>query len=159
MARTTHRWVVGPVLVPLLFVMASCGMGAVPAGPSAAQPRVTEAQELLKRVRIHAMMDISDGLASDLWQMARASRVGIQIEAGSVPIHKSAKTLASALGDGEDFELLFAVSKREAVKVPARIGRTPVSRIGEAVGRQAGVRIRMPDGRVCRLLPGGYKHF
>ena len=121
-------------------------------------PRVREAQALLKRVRVHAMMDLSDGLASDLWQMARASRVTIRIDAARIPVSKAARTLAHALEDGEDFELLFAVGARQAARVPRRIGACPVTRIGTVVRR--GAHVELADGdRVRRLGTGGFRHF
>ncbi len=122
-------------------------------------PRVAEAQRLLRRLRVHAMMDLSDGLASDLWQMSRASRVAFRIDAARVPIAPAAGSLTHALMDGEDFELLFTVAAREAARVPARLGNIPVTRIGEAVRRGSDVELREPSGRVRRLVPRGFHHF
>ena len=122
-------------------------------------PRVREAQALLKRVRVHAMMDLSDGLALDLWQMARASRVTLRIEAARIPRHAAAKTLHHALQDGEDFELLFAVAPRDAARVPRRLGACPVTRIGRVVRRGAGVELAKADGRMQRVRPSGFRHF
>ena len=76
-------------------------------------PRVREAQTLVRRLRLHAMMDLSDGLASDLWQMSRASGVRLRIHAARIPRAPTA-SLRQALMDGEDFELLFAVSPQAA---------------------------------------------
>ena len=143
----------------VLFVTGRLG-GSLRRGRHAAlTPRVREARALGGRLRLHAMMDLSDGLASDLWQLSRASRVTMRIEAQDIPIARSARTLHHALMDGEDFELLFAVSRRDAARVPHRVGTCPVTRIGEAVGRGVGVFIRHPSGRSTPLKPTGFQHF
>ena len=74
-------------------------------------PRIREARWLTDHCQIHAMLDISDGLASDLHRLAESSRVGIDLVAWQVPRTGS---LHAALTDGEDFELLFTVSARAA---------------------------------------------
>lgn len=122
-------------------------------------PRLREAQELMRRVRLHAMIDLSDGLASDLWQVSRASRCVLRVEAGRVPVARSAGSVYHALTDGEDFELLFAVGARAASRVPRRIGRCPVARVGTAVRPGIGVELQQPDGRVIKLPSHGFKHF
>ncbi len=122
-------------------------------------PRVREAQELLRHVRIHAMMDLSDGLASDLWQMSRASRVTLRIEAKRIPMSPEAGGLYQALMDGEDFELLFAVAPRDAGRIPRRLGRVPVTCVGYAMTRGVNVELEDAAGRIQRLLPQGFKHF
>lgn len=122
-------------------------------------PRLREAQALIRRVRVHAMMDLSDGLASDLWQLSRASRVVLRVEAARVPIARAARTLHHALMDGEDFELLFAVGSRDATRVPTHVGSCPITRIGRVVGRGVNVELQHGDGRVTQLVPQGFKHF
>ena len=138
-------------------------------------PRVREAQHLRRRVRINAMIDLSDGLASDLWQMSRASRVVMRIQAARIPVARAARTclprrlrdegvrrrqaLQHALMDGEDFELLFAVSARMAQRVPLRIGSCPVTRIGCVVRRGVNVELEDARGRVRQLRPKGFRHF
>ena len=86
-------------------------------------PRIPEALEIHRLAPIHAMMDISDGLARDLHQICRASRCGAVIHGPSVPLTNAAKKLAletgkspldHALGDGEDFELLIAMPEKSA---------------------------------------------
>ena len=122
-------------------------------------PRLAEAQQLVRRVRVHAMMDLSDGLASDLWQMARASRVTLRVDAAKIPLSSAAASVRHALMDGEDFELLFAVSPRDAERLPVRLGRCPVTRIGRVIGHGPRVELEHPDGRIEPLTPEGFKHF
>jgi thiamine-monophosphate kinase len=122
-------------------------------------PRLREAHELLRLVKVRAMMDLSDGLASDLWQMSRSSRVTLRVEASRIPVARDAGSLYHALMDGEDFELLFAVRPGEAARVPRRIGPCPVTRIGSAVRRDVGVELIDRAGRIRPLVPKGFRHF
>jgi thiamine-monophosphate kinase len=80
-------------------------------------PRLAEAQMLHERAHLHAMIDISDGLAADLQHICSESHCGAVLYAEAIPIsdaahglHDGRTPLEHALGDGEDFELLFAVS-------------------------------------------------
>ncbi len=82
-------------------------------------PRLAEARWLAGNFRIRAMMDISDGLAADLPRLARASGCGFAISEDKVPCGRGC-TVAQALGDGEDFELLFAVRPADAEKLEAK---------------------------------------
>lgn len=142
-----------------LFVTGRLGGSYISGRHARFTPRVREAQALLRRVKVHAMMDLSDGLASDLWHMARASRATLRIEAARIPIARAAKTVHHALMDGEDFELLFAVGARDAARVPKRLGTCPVTRIGTVVRRGAGVQLVDRQGRVQPLTVKGFQHF
>lgn len=82
------------------------------------RPRLAEAQWLTGKFRVRAMMDLSDGLAADLPRMTRAGGTGFSIDPDLVPRRRGA-SLAQALGDGEDFELLFAVAPRDADRLEA----------------------------------------
>jgi thiamine-monophosphate kinase len=80
-------------------------------------PRVSEAMKLHQAVHLHAMIDVSDGLAADLHHVCTESGCGAVLRAEAIPISEAARQmndgcspLEHALGDGEDFELLFAVS-------------------------------------------------
>ena len=71
------------------------------------------------QVPLHAMLDISDGLAGDLRHILTASGIGAVLDAWKIPVHPDARDsaadpLAAALGDGEDYELLFCVSGDDA---------------------------------------------
>lgn len=79
-------------------------------------PRLKEARFLVKNFKPSAMMDISDGLAGDLNHILKASRVGALLWEEAVPRTKGT-TLQQALTDGEDFELLFTVREKQAVRL------------------------------------------
>ena len=123
------------------------------------QPRVAAAQWLVRHVPIHAMMDLSDGLVSDAWQLARASRVTIQLRESAIPVARAARTTWHALMDGEDFELLFAVPANARRRIPTNIGKIPVTEIGTVTAHGANVQLITRDGRSTRLLPHGFQHF
>ena len=126
------------------------------------EPRVNEALKIAQRVKLHAMMDISDGLSSDLKRICTASHVGAMIEAGLIPISDPARTndepLLSALNDGEDFELLFTLAKRDCqALLDAWTESVPITPIGEIIVAKE-IKIKMPDGRICDLQIEGYDH-
>jgi len=110
------------------------------------EPRVEQAGWLARRAAVTAMMDLSDGLGSDLPRLAKASGLGYEVEPLSLPLHRGCTT-ENAWSDGEDYELLLAVSpKRERALTAAwkrnypklaltRIGElTPAATPGEAQG-------------------------
>lgn len=143
----------------VVFVTGRLG-GALASGRHARFiPRLREAQWLVTHLPVHAMIDLSDGLGADLWQVARASRVTVRIEASRIPTAAKVLTLQQALWDGEDFELLFAVPRRAAARVPHTIGACPVTRIGTVVRRGAGVELQHANGAVRPLRANGFRHF
>ena len=143
----------------LIYVTGRLG-GSLASGKHARfLPRVREAQWLVRHVRVRAMMDLSDGLASDLGQMARAGRVRLRVEEALIPVASAAGSARQALMDGEDFELLFVVSPAEAPRLPARVGNVPLTRIGTVAARGAGVELVQRNGHIVPLTPTGFKHF
>ncbi len=127
-------------------------------------PRVREALDLVQRVPVTAMLDLSDGVASDLRHILDQSGVGATLDARSIPIHfdvdrtlPEAEQLRRALTDGEDFELLFTVSPTAGERLLADPPHdwTPV-RIG-TVDEQPGCRLQTAQG--TEDLPhGGWEH-
>jgi thiamine-monophosphate kinase len=119
------------------------------------QPRLDEARWLVKNFRPTAMIDLSDGLAKDLPRLAHASRAGFDIDLGALPRRRGA-SIAQALGDGEDFELLFTIPQKSATRLErAWKGRFPKLDL-TAVGRIT------PAGRgdpESLLGSGGWDHF
>jgi thiamine-monophosphate kinase len=84
-------------------------------------PRVREALALHAATELHAMIDVSDGLAADVGHLCEESRCGAVLRAEAIPITDAARGMSAgrsplehALSDGEDFELVFAVSPEDA---------------------------------------------
>jgi thiamine-monophosphate kinase len=88
---------------------------------------------LTKNFRIHAMMDLSDGLGADLPRLARASGLGFEVDEAALPLNRGC-TIRQAISDGEDYELLFAISPKDSRSLVARWGKrfpnVPLTRIG-----------------------------
>ena len=114
-----------------------------------------------------AMIDISDGLSSDLNHLCSESRAGALIDAASIPIDPLVKDLCGrraldplmlALHGGEDFELLFTVRPDNVGKLPTRVDGVTLTRIGEITKSSSGVRIS-EGSRIWNLEPGGWEHF
>jgi len=126
------------------------------------EPRVKEAIKIAQIATINSMIDISDGLSSDLNRICRASQVGAVIDAKNIPLSDEAKKsknpLSSALNDGEDFELLFTLSHGECEKLLKKWDwPIPITRIG-TVTETKKMQIRMPDGQIRDLQAAGYDH-
>jgi len=132
-------------------------------------PRVAEARFLVENFPVKAMMDLSDGLGSDLFRMAESSNVGFHIEEERVPIDLAAvgevdreTALRRALYDGEDFELLVVLppSCREdevAEKFSSRFD-CGLAMIGTVMERDRGI-MMMTGGSETALREGGFSHF
>jgi thiamine-monophosphate kinase len=123
-------------------------------------PRVSEALTITRSATLNAMMDITDGLSTDLNRLCTQSKAGAIIEASAIPLSEAAQQtrdpLASALHDGEDFELLFTLTEQEYHKLP-KLETTTISRIGVITDSPA-MHIRMPDGNLTVLKPQGFDH-
>jgi thiamine-monophosphate kinase len=132
-------------------------------------PRVREALWLAERYEIHAAIDVSDGLSLDLARLCDASGCGAVIDPQRIPIASAAIDLATrepdrgapldrALSDGEDFELILAVSSETATKLLAEQPlATPLTQIGSFVA-EPGLRLRDSDGVLQPLTPRGWEH-
>jgi thiamine-monophosphate kinase len=114
-----------------------------------------------------AMIDISDGLSSDLHHLCTESNAGALIQSSAIPIDKEVTRLcgrraldplALALNGGEDFELLFTVSPEDIARLPKRVDGVPITCIGEVTGQSGSIRIAERN-RVWDLRPGGFEHF
>jgi len=126
------------------------------------EPRVKEAIKIAQLVTVNSMIDISDGLSSDLNRICRQSGVGALVDAERIPISEEAKKsenpLNSALNDGEDFELLFTLSEKDCQSLLKEWRGPPaITRIG-TITDTGKMQIRMPDGQIEDLKPAGYDH-
>src|SRR5581483_134467 len=136
------------------------------------QPRIKIGQWLREHRAATAMIDISDGLSTDMEHICAQSGVAALLQHEAIPRDLShARTVAarqkenalifaSALHGGEDYELLLTA--HVAKKIPPTIAGVPITRIGEIVAqerRSARLRIVHDDGRVEPLYPRGWEHF
>jgi thiamine-monophosphate kinase len=135
-----------------LFVTGTLG-GAIKRKHLQFVPRIAESRWLTKNFSIHAMMDLSDGLGADLPRLARASKIGFTIEMESLPLSHGVK-INDAISEGEDYELLFAISPRDSARLERcwrkRFPRVRLTRIG-------GLNRKSKNEK--RQLRGGYVHF
>ena len=125
-------------------------------------PRLVEARQLVKNFKISSMIDISDGLLLDLWRILDASKVGGRIYEKLVPLSKEAGSFKRAVSEGEDFELLFTMGRREAgrfLKTGLKKTKTPVTLIGHVTDRSGGYKLIRKDGKTETIKPEGYLHF
>jgi thiamine-monophosphate kinase len=112
------------------------------------------------------MMDLSDGISTDLPRLCASSNVGAEIYVGALPVFAASKSWKSdpidlALNGGEDFELLFAVRGNAAAKFarayPKKFPR--VSRIGILTSSKRILLREAPGKPTCHLANGGFDHF
>jgi thiamine-monophosphate kinase len=127
-------------------------------------PRVREAMQLHSLADLHAMIDVSDGLAADVHHICEESHCGAVLRAEGIPIAGAVSQLKDekspldhALSDGEDFEIVFALSRNDAQRLlqspPAPV--ITLSHIGECV--EKGLWLEQ-NGQRQPLPPRGYVH-
>ncbi|MFT4176582.1 MAG: thiamine-phosphate kinase [Luteolibacter sp.] len=114
-------------------------------------PRLREAAWLVRHFRPTSMMDLSDGLAKDLPRLAKASNAGFFLDPEKIP-RSPGSTLQQALGDGEDFELLFTLAEESVPQLltawTTEFSDVPLSVIGKITAPGEG-----------QTLQGGWEHF
>ncbi len=136
------------------------------------EPRLEEARWLAEHFSLHALMDLSDGLAGDLRHIVNTSKVGAMLLKSALPIAREARLRAkgssaakpavlAALTDGEDFELLFTLAGKDAVKLldawKKQFPKVRLSCVGKIV---AGEGITLQDKNSShKLNANGYVHF
>lgn len=123
-------------------------------------PRIAEARTLAERFSLHAMIDVSDGLAVDLAHICAASGTGAELTAEAIPVSPAAgdDPLAAALGEGEDYELLMTLPADQADALAANCPLdVPVRRIGRIVPG-GGLKVIHADGRREAIRPTGWEH-
>jgi thiamine-monophosphate kinase len=133
-------------------------------------PRVAESRLIRASGWATAMIDLSDGLVTDLGHIAAESRVGARVDVDALPVSEATRAVARTLGadplgwalsGGEDYELLFSAAPDHAAElirmVTERTG-TPVHRIGEVRPSGEGLRFLDQGGRPYAVQPG-FDHF
>lgn len=125
------------------------------------QPQCALGRYLAVRRLATAMIDLSDGLSTDLNRLCEASGVGARVWPERLPqpyLEDPHDSLQLALHGGEDYQLLFTVDPRQASRLPARFRRIPLHHIGE-ITRAKKVVLHQATGREKTLRPQGYDHF
>lgn len=162
---------------------AAAGLEMLKAGPSTAidgaddciaryrrpTPRVRLGRAIANARAARAAMDLSDGLADALHQIADASECGIEIDASALPIHEGARrwwdgrgvdAILSALSGGDDYELVIAVPpgwRGRLRRVRTHVADPPLTRIG-VLTRDRSERVLVRNER-REQLPGGFEHW
>lgn len=158
----------------LLYVTGKLG-GSLEGRHLTFTPRLRESQFLVNRFHPRAMIDLSDGFIQDLGHLLKASRAGARIDLSKIPISEAAwrraeggrkRAVQSALTDGEDFELLFALPSGEGKRLEkewrGQFGKVPLTRVGK-IAASPGGRIGWHDaGKKLKQLwfdKKGFAHF
>ena len=111
------------------------------------------------------MIDISDGLASELFHICKSSGTGAYIEESKVPLRQESELMAikfgldpitCALSGGEDYELLFTVREDDLEKIRLM---PSVYIIGEIVDKKDGIKLHSSGGNIHNLTAQGWQHF
>jgi thiamine-monophosphate kinase len=152
-----------------LFVTGELG-GALAGKHLQFEPRLAEGRWLAEHFSIHAMIDLSDGLAGDLRHLMARGKVGAELLVRAIPISRAARRragpetktpLLAALTDGEDYELLFAAARGDAVPLSdawrKQFPKVRLSCIGKFTAAP-GLTLRDANG-VRALEAHGYVHF
>ena len=135
------------------------------------QPRINEARFLVDNFPIHTMIDVSDGLASEINHICKQSGVGALLNADDIPIDSASqeaadlfkeKPLNFALNGGEDFELLFTAPEQVADALQKKFREKfgfECARIGTIKEQAVGIVLEDTDGKQVPILAKGYEHF
>ena len=133
-------------------------------------PRLGIGQTLVTRGVAHAAIDLSDGLSGDVGHICEHSHVGIEIRMNALPLspqlHAFARShhldpFAFALSGGEDYELLFTAGAQHHDTVLGLSKRTgvPIAWIGDITPKPSGRQLKLPQGRIRKLVQKSYRHF
>lgn len=124
-------------------------------------PRLEVGRFLREKGLASAMIDLSDGLSTDLGHICDESRVGAKIQASTIPLASIGKptqpvAMEFAINGGDDYELLFTAPPDK--RVPSRIAGLPITQIGR-ISRDKHVLVINENGVASRLRPQGWEHF
>jgi thiamine-monophosphate kinase len=135
------------------------------------QPRIAAGRVLAQSERVHSMMDLSDGLATDLARLCEASQLMARVDEKLLPMADEAPGLAEKLGadasewaltGGEDFELLFTCAPGNVELLIELVEDShpglAITRVGE-IGQGRGVHLRRADGSEKEITFKGFDHF
>lgn len=130
-------------------------------------PRCQEARVIAKKKLVSAMMDLSDGLATDIINLTQMSQVGARIYTQLIPLSKELKNRATyldksardfALCGGEDYELLLTAPAKAVVSLQQALPDCPLTIIGEIIAQNEGLQL-IDEQHISRPWPKGFQHF
>ena len=132
-------------------------------------PRLNESRTIVLELQPSSMIDLSDGLLSDLWHVLDASKAGATVEGDRLPVGQGvvdffkgnkAEALSQALSGGEDYELLFTINSKLEEQLPEIAAKTGVrlTPIGKITAKGTGVKLAGAGGERA-LGRGGFDHF
>lgn len=131
-------------------------------------PRISEARTLVKNLKISSMIDISDGLCSELFHLTEENNLGAIIYEAKIPISPNCikagnllkrSPLLWALSSGEEYELLFTLGRKELTKLEKIKEKVKVSVIGMVLDKKEGVFLMKKSGKKRELKKSGFTHF
>jgi thiamine-monophosphate kinase len=125
------------------------------------EPQGALGRFLCGRRTASALIDLSDGLSTDLFRLCAASGVGARLWAAKLPgpnLPEAAASLQLALHGGEDYQLLFTVPPREVSRLPSKFQGRPLYHLG-GIEASKGIKLVTPEGKVHTLEPGGWDYF
>jgi thiamine-monophosphate kinase len=140
----------------MIFVTGGLG-GSISGKHLAFEPRLKEARLLVKGFKINSMIDISDGLIQDLSHILEESKTGAVLYEDLIPVNKQASGLRDAFYSGEDFELLFTLSLKEARKLTGK--NSCFIPIGQILSKKSGLTLLTKSGRLKNIQIRGFRHF
>ena len=123
-------------------------------------PRPKEIRKITSKVKVNSLIDISDGFTQDLFHILEESKVSASIDLSKIPLSAPLKNFAKdkaldfALGGGEDYELLFTLSKKEAQKLPSKVNGTALTIVGEIIKGEPKI---FSENKA--MAPKGFNHF
>ncbi len=120
------------------------------------QPRLAVGRFLREKKIATSMIDLSDGLSTDLGHICDESGTGAVVYAEALPGVRNNNDLPLALHGGEEYELLFTASPDR--QVPRQVAGVPITLIGEFI-RGGSMKLAISDGKTKVLKPGGWQHF
>ena len=120
------------------------------------EPRIAVGQFLREKKLASAMIDVSDGISTDLGHICEESSTGAVVSAEALPALPGKHGLTFALDGGDEYELLFTARPKH--RIPKQIAGVPITRIGEITpGKQ--MKLATRNGKTEVLQPGGWEHF
>ena len=130
------------------------------------KPRLDLSRIFSRDVQVHSMIDVSDGLASEIHHVCASSDVGATLFEHNIPVDNITQNIAAefsvspvdyALYGGEEYELLFTLTESEYKKLETLTGDVTI--IGRITGREAGIELVRENGEHEPLPPQGWEHF